>query len=157
MDSLDERILNMLQGSFPVSEEPYSEIGRELGIPAAEALRRVRRLVEEGVIRKVGPFFDAKKMGHASTLCALDVPGERVDEVATVINAYPEVTHNYLRAGVPNIWFTVIAASRQAVEEVVREIERRCAVGPVRELPARRMFKVKVDLKVGGQDGQQGH
>lgn len=149
MDTLDSAILNRIQGDFPVSADPYADIGRALGITAEEALSRVRRLVASGVIRKVGPFFDAKKMQYSSTLCSVNVPAERLEEVASIINGYQEVTHNYLRAGEPNVWFTVIAESREEIKRIIDEIEKRGNVGPVNNLPAKKMFKVKVDLKVG--------
>lgn len=149
IDGLDALILNRMQGDFPVSEDPYAEIGLALGVSGQEVLQRVRGLVERGVVRKVGPFFDAKKMQYVSTLCALDVPEERLDEVAALISAYPEVTHNYHRAGKPNLWFTVIAESKAAIQKIIAEIEKKGRVAPVRDLPAKKMFKVKVDLKVG--------
>lgn len=148
-DRIDTALLNRIQGDFPVSAEPYVDIGRELGISAEEALSRVRKLVEAGVIRKVGPFFDAKKMGYASTLCSVQVPVERLEEVAAIINSYPEVTHNYLRAGEPNVWFTIIAWSKEEIERIIGEIAERGGAGPINNLPAKKMFKVKVDLKVG--------
>lgn len=149
IDGLDALILNRIQGDFPVSEEPYADIGAALGVSGQEVLRRVRSLVERGVVRKVGPFFDARKMKYVSTLCALEVPEERLEEVAAMISAYPQVTHNYQRAGTPNLWFTLIAESREAVARIISEIEEKGGVRPVRDLPAKKMFKVKVDLKVG--------
>lgn len=149
IDGLDALILNRMQGDFPISEDPYADIGAALGVSGQEVLLRVRGLVARGVVRKVGPFFDARKMSYVSTLCALHVPEERLEEVAAVISAYPEVTHNYHRAGVPNLWFTVIAESKTAIQKIIGEIEEKGAVGPVRDLPAKKMFKVKVDLKVG--------
>lgn len=149
IDGLDALILNRMQGDFPISEDPYADIGLALGVSGQEVLQRVRGLVERGVVRKVGPFFDARKMSYVSTLCALHVSEKRLDEVAALINAYPEVTHNYLRAGEPNLWFTVIAESKAAIQKIIGEIEEKGRVAPVRDLPASRMFKVKVDLKVG--------
>lgn len=149
IDTLDNAILNRIQGDFPVSADPYGDIGRELNISTEETLSRVQRLVEAGVIRKVGPFFDAKKMQYTSTLCSVNVPIERLENVASLINSYPEVTHNYLRAGEPNVWFTVIAESKDEIKRIIKEIEEQGQVGPVNNLPAKKMFKVKVDLKVG--------
>jgi len=149
IDGLDALILNRIQGDFPVSLDPYGEIGSDLGVSGQEVLGRVRSLVERGVVRKVGPFFDARKMKYVSTLCALDVPDERLEEVAALVSAYPEVTHNYHRAGRPNLWFTLVAESREAIAEIIAQIEKKGALGPVHNLPAKRMFKVKVDLKVG--------
>lgn len=148
MDEIDRAILNRIQGDFPVSRDPYGDIGEELGIGGEDVLSRVRRLKEEGVIRKVGPFFDARKLGHRSTLCAVDVPEERIEEVAEVISGYVEVTHNYQREDHPNLWFTVIAESEAEIKRILQEISERTGVSPIRNLPARRMFKIKVDLKL---------
>jgi len=149
MDAADKGILNIIQGEFPVSADPYGDIGQQLGLDGGEVLARVRRLKHEKIIRKVGPFFDARKMGHRSTLCAIDVPEDRIDEVADMISRYSEVTHNYLREGHPNIWFTLIAASDEAIEGILEEMSQKSGIRPIRNLPARRMFKIKVDLKLG--------
>ena len=148
MDSVDKKILNRIQGEFPISEDPYGDIGAEIDITAAEVLSRVRRLKAEGVIRKVGPFFDAKRMGHKSTLCAVDVSEEKIEKTANIISDYVEVTHNYLRLGHPNIWFTLIARDGAEIERILAEISDKAGVGPIRNLPAKKMFKIKVDLKL---------
>ena len=149
LDAIDKDLLNRIQGDFPISADPYADIGRSLGISADEALSRVQRLVKTGVLRKVGPFFDARKMGYTSTLCAMDVPEDRLDIVASIVSSYPQVTHNYYRAGHPNLWFTVIAESKERIEEILSGISRRSSVSPIHNLNAKKMFKVKVDLKVG--------
>ena len=148
MDSIDKEILNRIQGEFPISEAPYGDIGDEIGIAADEVLSRVKRLKGDGIIRKVGPFFDAKRMGHKSTLCAVDVPEENIEKAAAIISGYVEVTHNYLRLGHPNIWFTLIARDAAEIERILAEISKKAGVGPIRNLPAKRMFKIKVDLKL---------
>ena len=150
MDSTDKEILNRIQGDFPLSIDPWGDIGREVGLEGDEILNRVKRLKTDGIIRKVGPFFDAKKMGHRSTLCAVDVPEEKIETTAAIISRYVEVTHNYLREGHPNIWFTLIAENGGEIERILSEIEKEAGVGPIRNLPARRMFKIKVDLKLEG-------
>lgn len=150
MDSIDREILNIIQSEFPISTEPYAEVGRRIGISGDEALTRVKRLLREGVIRKVGPFFDAGKMGHKSTLCAVDVPVEKITQIADIIASYPEITHNYLREGTPNLWFTVIAPTEERIGEILAGISEGGEVGPIYNLPAKKMFKVKVDLKIAG-------
>ena len=149
MDNVDKAILNKIQGEFPISADPYGDIGAGLDISGAEVLSRVKKLKESGIIRKVGPFFDAKKMGHKSTLCAVDVPEEKIEAAADIISAYKEVTHNYLRLGHPNIWFTLIAKDAAEIERILAEISEKAEVGPIRNLPAKKMFKIKVDLKLG--------
>lgn len=150
MDHIDKTILNIIQSDFPVCAAPYDEIGERVGVSGKEALERVRTLVNDGVVRKVGPFFDASKMGHKSTLCAVQVSDEKVSVVAGIIAGYPEITHNYLREGNPNLWFTVIASNEERINEILIDISSRGEVGPIFNLPARKMFKVKVDLNVTG-------
>lgn len=150
MDSTDREILNIIQSDFPISAEPYAEIGARVGISGEEALKKVRMLLADGIIRKVGPFFDASKMGHKSTLCSVHIPDEKVQFLADIISDYPEITHNYLREGIPNLWFTVIAPTEERIAEILSEISERGGVAPIYNLPAKRMFKVKVDLKVMG-------
>ncbi|MDH3974957.1 MAG: AsnC family transcriptional regulator [Deltaproteobacteria bacterium] len=150
MDSVDKAILNEVQGNFPVSSDPYGDVGKKLGISGEEVLTRVKALKQNKIIRKVGPFFDAKKMGHRSTLCAVHVPEEKLRETADIISSYVEVTHNYLREGSPNVWFTLIAENEGEIERILSEISDKAGVGPIRNLPARRMFKIKVDLKLKG-------
>ncbi|MBI5232934.1 MAG: Lrp/AsnC family transcriptional regulator [Deltaproteobacteria bacterium] len=149
LDGLDTAILNRIQAGFLVVEKPYDEIGKAIGLSGAEVLKRVIRLKHAGVIRKVGPFFDPLKLGHSSTLCALDVPEERLEQTAAMINRYKEVTHNYLREGSPNLWFTVIACSTDDIDRILEEIAEKTGTGPVRNLRAQKIFKVKVDLRVG--------
>jgi len=148
LDSIDKAILNRIQGEFPISADPYGDIGREVGISGEQARERVLSLIERKIIRKVGPFFDAKKMGYRSTLCAVDVPVDKLEETASVINGFVEITHNYLREGHPNLWFTVIAESGEAIDRILSDISHRAGVGPIRNLPAEKMYKVKVDLKI---------
>jgi len=150
MDSIDREILNIIQSDFPISTEPYAEVGLKVGVSGDEAIIRVKRLLKEGVIRKVGPFFDAAKMGHKSTLCAVDVPVEKITQIADIIASYPEITHNYLREGTPNLWFTVIAPTEERIGEILARILGDGGVGPIHNLPAKKMFKVKVDLKIVG-------
>jgi len=148
MDSVDKAILNEIQGEFPLSADPYGDVAKKVGASAEEVLARVKKLKKDGIIRKVGPFFDAKKMGHRSTLCAVDVSEDKLQETAHIISSYVEVTHNYLREGSPNVWFTVIAENEHEIERILTEISGKAGVGPIRNLPARRMFKIKVDLKL---------
>ncbi|MBI2411948.1 MAG: Lrp/AsnC family transcriptional regulator [Deltaproteobacteria bacterium] len=151
LDETDRKILNRIQGDFPISRDPFGEVGKEAGVAGDEALRRVLALIDRGIIRKVGPFFDAKKLDYASTLCAMEVPGERIYDAVKVINAFPQVTHNYLRKGKPNVWFTLIAESRESIDAIIAEITDKCGA-PVKNLPALKVFKIKVDLKLDDKD-----
>lgn len=155
MDNIDKLILNKIQAEFPISERPFLELGRDLGLEEADTLERVKKLKESGIIRRIGASFDSKKLGFKSTLCAIKVPEERVDEVADIINQYPEVTHNYLRNHAYNIWFTLITPSRERIYQILGEISQKSGILDVREMPSTKVFKIGVNLrfKGAGNDG----
>ena len=123
MDSLDRRIVNGLQGGFPVGERPYAAAAAGLGIEEDELIRRLSRLLESGVLSRFGPLYDAERLGGAVTLAAMVVPEERFDEVAAIVNAFPQVAHNYERAHRFNMWFVVAAESSAQVAEAIAGIE----------------------------------
>ena len=148
MDSLDRRLLNMIQADFPIAPRPYSALGERLGITEDEVLERVRGLVESGIVRKIGPSFDTIKLGHASTLVAAKVPPERIEEVAGIVSSFPEVTHNYGRDFQYNLWFTLVCRDAAEIERTLEEIKSRTGISDVHSLPARRVFKVKVNFEL---------
>ncbi len=147
MDALDRRILDVIQSDFPLERRPYDAIGKRLGLTEAEVLARVRALRERGIIRRIGASFQSKKLGFRSTLCAAKVPADRLDAFVAEVNRHPGVTHNYLRDHELNVWFTCIGPSWDAVCATLDEISRATGV-EVLNLPAERMFKIKVDFRM---------
>ncbi|MGE5397788.1 MAG: AsnC family transcriptional regulator [Chitinophagales bacterium] len=146
MDSIDRRLLNVLQEGLPICPKPYKVLGDTLGITEAECLERVQRLVETNVVRRIGGVFNSSRMGMKSTLCAMEVPAERIDEIALFINGFSEVTHNYVRNNRLNIWFTLTATSQEQLENMVKKIENHCRI-KVFNLPALKTYKIKVAFR----------
>ncbi|WP_415184601.1 Lrp/AsnC family transcriptional regulator [Phaeovulum sp.] len=129
LDATDRRILNMLQDRFPLSPAPFAEAALALDLPddpldEADLIDRIGRLRDIGAITRFGPYFDATAMGGAFCLCALEVPEDRFDEVTALINAHPEVAHNYERTHRLNMWFGLAAATVQGIEAVAAAIEK---------------------------------
>jgi DNA-binding Lrp family transcriptional regulator len=148
LDNLDRQLLNLIQEEFPLTTRPYLEIGRRLNLSEKEVISRLERLKKTGIIRRIGAVFDLRRLGYVSTLCALKVPPERLQEVARVVNSFPGITHNYLREHEYNMWFTLIGPSRQHLEEVMEEIKVRTGLTDLLELPAERSFKIKVNFNL---------
>ncbi len=145
LDDLDRAILNEIQSHFPIVSRPYAEVGRRVGAPEAEVIRRVQAMYEAGVIRRLGANFTSRKLGYTSTLCAAHVPAEDLERFVDAVNRYPGVTHNYLRRHRLNVWFTLIAPSAERLHEILSEITRATGV-KVLSLPAQEVFKIKVDF-----------
>lgn len=150
MQKLDEnnrRILNRLQRGFPVCERPYLEVAAELGFSEESLIEHCRRLLAEGTLTRFGPLYQAERLGGAYTLAAIQVPEHDYERVTTIVNAYPEVAHNYRREHALNMWFVIAAASRPAVARTLFEIERACGY-PVFEFHKLREYFVALDLPV---------
>ncbi len=147
-DAIDSRLINLLQYQFPLAKEPFNELAARLDTPEDEILARIRRLKAKGVIREIGPIFNSKMIGLVSTLVALRVPENAVDVAAQIINSYAGVTHNYEREGEYNIWFTLAAASDEALASTLEEIKGR--IHPLSSLvvPVKRILKLKTNFKL---------
>lgn len=153
MDDIDKKILNIIQTRFPIAATPYALIGAEAGITEDEAFNRVKNLYDTGIIRRLGASFDSRGLGWTSTLCAMSVPKDKIEQVAAVVGRYPGVTHNYERNHEFNLWFTLIAPELADVDRILREIERDSGYGPVRDMPMIKKFKIKVDFKFKEKGG----
>ncbi len=147
LDTTDKRLLDIIQTGFPICSRPYAELGRQLKLTEAEALARVRALRGRGIIRRLGANFRSNALGFTSTLCAASVPAERLDAFVAEVNSHVGVTHNYLRNHHYNVWFTVIAPSSEALQELLAGISERTGIR-VLNLPATRMYKIRVDFQM---------
>lgn len=150
MDAADRKILSLIQSGFPLVSRPYTVIGEHAGISEEEAFARVRALKKRGIIRRIGANFNSGKIGFASTLCAAKVPDEALEAFIAAVNAEPGVTHNYLRAHAYNVWFTCIGPSPEHIESVLARLTQATGV-PVLNLPATRLYKIKVDFQMDGE------
>lgn len=152
ISSVGRLLLDEAQRRFPVRARPYAELGRRVGLSEGEVLRLLLRLRARGVVRRIGPSYDARAHGLDTVLVALSVPPRAVRRAAAAVNALDGVTHNYLRRHALNIWFTLASADRGARRATLRDLAREIRPGRMLELPATRLFKLGVlfDLGVGG-------
>jgi DNA-binding Lrp family transcriptional regulator len=148
MDEKDREILNEIQSAFPIVSRPYAELGARLGLKEEEVLERVANLRKSGVIRRIGANFHSDRLDFTSTLCAASVPEEKLERFVQKVNSYPGVTHNYLRSAPYNVWFTFIAPDMMSIENALRDIESETGVEKILNLPAERLFKIKVDFEI---------
>ncbi len=147
LDEVDKKILNTIQLDFPLVHRPFHELGKTLGLKEEEVIRRIKRLQSEGAIRRIGPIISTKKTGGVSTLVAMKVPQEKVDEVAGIINQYDEVSHNYMRPAKYNIWFTLSAENDGRLQEILHEITGKTGYEVI-NLPTKRLFKIGVKFEI---------
>lgn len=124
MDDLDRRIINALQGGFPVVPQPFAAAGEALGAGEQDVIARIGRMLEEGTLSRFGPLFNADRMGGAFTLCAMHVPRDRFERVTEIVNAFPQVAHNYQRAHRLNMWFVLASDEPGGIPEAIAMIEQ---------------------------------
>ena len=123
MDALDRAIVNRLQGGFPLCARPFAAAAAELGTEEAVLIARIAALLEDGTLTRFGPLYDAERLGGAFTLCALRVPADDFERVAALVNAHPEVAHNYEREHAFNMWFVLATRAREDIARVIAAIE----------------------------------
>ena len=134
MDALDRAIINALQDGFPISEHPYAEVAARLGTSEDELIARIERLLKDGVLSRFGPMYHAERLGGALSLAAMKIPPEDFERVAAIVNAMPEVAHNYARDHALSMWFVLATETPRQQQEAIAEMER--ATGyPVYNMP----------------------
>jgi DNA-binding Lrp family transcriptional regulator len=150
LDELDKRLLNLMQGSFPIASRPYAHVAQQAGITEQEAIDRVQRLLDERIIRQVTPIFDTRALGYSSMLVAAKVDAENPWRAANVINEHPGVSHNYLRNHEFNIWFTIATepGSPLGLERTLEVLGRLAGAESIRQLPTLKLFKIRMDLEM---------
>ncbi len=152
LDELDKRLLNLMQGAFPIAAHPYQHVAAEAGISEEQAVGRVRELVDERIIRQVTPIFDTRALGYSSMLVAAKVDPENPWRAANIINQHPGVSHNYLRNHEFNIWFTIATepGSPLGVDGTLEVLAGEAGADSVRQLPTLKLFKIRMDLEMEG-------
>lgn len=145
-DAVDRQILARLQGDFPICERPYAEAAAQLGISEHELLQRLERLLADKVLTRFGPMFQVEAMGGAFVLAALAVPEARYDEVTALVNALPQVAHNYRREHALNMWFVLATETPDGIAEAIARIERDTGL-TVHAFPKEREFFVEMKLE----------
>ena len=150
MNQLDRSILESIQNSFPIVTNPYVTLGRKLNISSDELWDRVKKMIDAGVIRRIGVSLDSRKFGYSSTLAAISIEEERVDAAAEIIGRFVEVTHSYTRKDKFNIWFTLIAQDKERIESILENIREALSLNSsqVLNLPMKRMFKLNARFNI---------
>jgi DNA-binding Lrp family transcriptional regulator len=150
LDELDKKLLNLLQGSFPIAPRPFAHVAELAGVPEEEVLSRTTRLLDERIIREVTPIFDTRVLGYSSMLVAARVDPENPWRAAKVINSHPGVSHNYLRDHDFNLWFTIATepGSALGLEGTLEVLGQLTGAESVRQLPTLRLFKIRMDLEM---------
>jgi DNA-binding Lrp family transcriptional regulator len=152
LDEADRRLLNLMQGSFPIEHRPYAAVAEQAGAPEEWVLSRIEELLAHRIIRQVTPIFDTRALGYSSMLVAAKVDPEHPWRAAKIVNSHPGVSHNYLRNHDFNMWFTLATEpdSPLGLEGTLEVLQRLTQAESIRQLPTLKLFKIRMDLEMEG-------
>ena len=152
LSDLDRRLLDLMQGSFPIAARPYEAIALEAGITEDEVLSSVERLLKDRIIRQVTPIYDTRALGYGSMLVAAKVDPEHPWRAAKIVNSHPGVSHNYLRNHEFNMWFTLAVEedSKLGLQGTLDVLQELTGAESIRQLPPLKLFKIRMDLEMSG-------
>ena len=153
LDDADRRLLNLMQGKFPIAPQPFRHVAQLDGqLSEEEVMSRVKRLLDSRIIRQVTPIFDTRALGYSSMLVAAKVDPDHPHRAAQVINQHPGVSHNYLRNHEFNLWFTIATEpdSKLGLQGTLEVLAREAGAESVRQLPTLKLFKIRMDLEMEG-------
>ena len=148
VDRTDLALLECLQDNLPLVPRPWLGVAERLGIAEDDLLERLRRLTEAGIVRGISPVLESRQLGlSAATLVAFQVPEDRIDEVAAVVSSCPEVSHNFRRDDPYNLWFTITAKDREAIDSVLDRILEKTGIQKANVLDLPTVRRVKIDVR----------
>ena len=150
---MENELLYEMQNAFPMTERPFKTVAEKLNSTEEEVLSLVQKLKDEKIIRQTSAIFDTKRLGYKSSLVALKVDEDKIDQAAEIINAHPGVSHNYLRNHDYNIWFTMAVApdSKLGLEKTIKILKERTGAEDAIILPTLKMFKISVKMDTTGK------
>ncbi|WP_440873751.1 Lrp/AsnC family transcriptional regulator [Thalassotalea sp. PLHSN55] len=147
LDSLDRNLINLLQHGLPVCENPFAQVAEEVNSSESIVIDKINNLLEQKILSRFGPMFDAACLGGAFTLAAIAVPEERFDEVNDIVNSFEQIAHNYKRTHEFNMWFVIATETEQEIAQVVNDIEAKTGLS-VLNVPKEEEFYVGLYLPV---------
>ena len=140
LDDTDRRLLDGFQRDLPLEPRPFAAIARDLDLTEAEVIARLAALQEAGAVSRVGAVVRPNTAGR-STLAAMAVPEDRLEEVGALVAALPEVNHCYEREHRLNLWFVVTAADADGVAAALARAEDATGL-PVLDLPLEAEYRI---------------
>jgi DNA-binding Lrp family transcriptional regulator len=151
LDDLDKRLLNLIQGEFPLVERPYAALAERTGATEAAVMERIAALKRGRIIRQINAIFDTRALGYQSSLVAARYAPEQLHQGALIVNQHPGVSHNYERAHAFNLWYTIAVPPGSDLQAHIDALHRLSGAEATRTLPTLRLFKIGVDLDMAGE------
>lgn len=105
LDALDRRIVTATQAGLPLVARPYRAVAEMVGATEAEVVARLRCLLANGAIRRIGAVPNHYALGFsANAMSVWDIADENIVEVGAMVGALDFVTHCYQRPRHLPLW-----------------------------------------------------
>lgn len=143
MDSKDLKILKALSGNIPISEQPFLELARGLGMSEDEVIQRIRVLQESGALKRIAPILYHHKTRYKfNALTIWSVDPSRVEILADCLMSFKHVSHVYERttceAWPYNLYGMAHGTSEKDIEDIVEKVIHR-----VGDMPHKIVYTIK--------------
>ena len=143
LDSIDQRLLGLLQAKFPLTAEPYTELGLSLGVAEGEVIHRIEQMKSKGLVRQISPVLDARRLGYKTTLIAMRVGKTHLDQAAKFLTEHASVSHAYEREHQFNLWFTLAVPDTVDTDSELLRLADVIEAEAAFALPAVKVFKLR--------------
>ena len=150
MEDLTEKLLNDFQRNFPLSPLPFEHIAKILNTSTEIVIEKLKELQAKGAVSRVGPVFSPNTVG-VSTLAAMAVPVDKLEQVAEQVNAYEQVNHNYEREHSFNLWFVATADNQDTLQNTLKSIEKQTGY-KVLSLPLLKEYHIDLGFNMNLKD-----
>ena len=146
IDHNDRKLLSLLQTGFPLTREPYVDLGLKLGITADEVIDHIRNLKVKKIVRLISPVLEARKLGYQSTLVAMKITGNRIDRAEQFLTRHEGVSHGYEREHDFNIWITLSLPYEADLRSELQILSSHTGAEAIITLPALKVFKLRTSF-----------
>ena len=150
MNALKRRLIDEWQGGFPLCERPFAVMAERLESSEDAVLEALRELLADGTLTRFGPLYQVERLGGAFSLAALKAREADFDRIASAVNGFPEVAHNYRREHAFNMWFVLATETPAGVGDTIERIAMATGL-PVFDFPKEREYVIETRFTVGAR------
>jgi DNA-binding Lrp family transcriptional regulator len=141
-------LVDRWQRGFPIVARPFAVVGKSVNLDESTTINTFARLAANGAISRIGAVVRPHTIG-ASLLAAMQVPPDRLERVAAIVNAEPLVNHNYQREHAVNLWFVITGPHADGIEDALARIESRTGLETLK-LPLLRAYHLDLGFSLAG-------
>ncbi len=152
IDAIDREIIEATQEGLPLTPQPYHDIAKDLGLDAAEVIRRFKRMLRDGIIRRIAVVPNHYALGFkANGMSVWNVPDECVREMGAKIGGLDFVIHCYHRPRHLPDWpynFFAMVHGRDR-SEVEAKVDKIAGILGENDLEHRILYSTRILKKTG--------